>query len=82
MCEAGILDGDLLAVKRTSHAEHDQIVVARLEDEVTVKRLESRGQQIKLLTENSAFALIEINTNRTRFEIEGIVVGVIRNQGL
>jgi repressor LexA len=82
MCEAGIFDGDLLAVKRTSHAEHGQIVVARLEDEVTVKRLERRDNRIRLLPENADFPPIEIDTTRTKFAIEGIVVGVIRNRGL
>lgn len=82
MCEAGIFDGDLLAVKRTAHAEHGQIVVARMEDEVTVKRLEYRDNRIRLLPANADFTPIDINPARTSFDIEGIVVGVIRNQGL
>jgi repressor LexA len=82
MCDAGIFDGDLLAVKRTAHAEHGQIVVARMEEEVTVKRLECCDNRIRLLPENADFAPIDINPARTSFDIEGIVVGVIRNRGL
>jgi repressor LexA len=82
MREAGIFDGDLLAVKRTAHAEHGQIVVARMEDEVTVKRLECRNNRIRLLPENADFTPIDINPTQTTLAIEGIVVGVIRNRGL
>lgn len=82
MREAGIFDGDLLAVRRTSCAKHGQIVVARVEDEVTVKRLEQRGDRVRLLPENSAFTPLDIDPARTNLVIEGIVVGVIRNQGL
>jgi repressor LexA len=79
MRDAGILDGDLLAVHRTSQAENGQIVVARLEDEVTVKRLEKRGKRVRLLPENPEFTPIEIDTTRETLVIEGIAVGVIRN---
>jgi len=79
MCEAGILDGDLLAVKRTSVAENGQIVVARLEDEVTVKRFERYGKRVRLLPENKAFAPLEVDPARVTLVIEGIVVGVIRS---
>ena len=79
MRDAGILDGDLLAIHRTTEAENGRIVVARLEDEVTVKRFESRGGRVRLLPENPDFEPIEIDTTREALMIEGIVVGVIRN---
>ena len=59
MCNAGIMDGDLLAVHKTPVAEHNQIVVARLEDEVTVKRFQRQGERVLLLPENSKFKPIE-----------------------
>ncbi len=79
MRDAGILDGDLLAVHRTSEVENDQIVVARLEDEVTVKRFERHGSLVRLLAENPDFPPIEIDTTRETLIIEGVAVGVIRN---
>ncbi len=79
MREAGILDGDLLAVHRTPEAVNGQIVVARLEEEVTVKRFERRGKQVRLLPENPEFEPIEIDLRRTPLVIEGIGVGVIRS---
>lgn len=78
MRDAGILDGDLLAVHRTAEARSGQIVVARLADEVTVKRLRRRGATVELLPENPDFAPIEIDTREEQFAIEGIGVGVIR----
>jgi len=78
MQEAGILDGDLLAVHRSRNAENGQIVVARLEDEVTVKRFRRQGRQVRLLPENPAYAPIVVDLRRQRLEIEGIGVGVIR----
>jgi repressor LexA len=78
MRDAGIFDGDLLAVHRTAEAISGQVVVARLDEEVTVKRLESRAGRVRLLPENPDFAAIEIDGNRHRLQIEGIVVGVIR----
>ena len=78
MRDAGILDGDLLAVHRTHEARSGQVVVARLHDEVTVKRLRRRGNHVQLVPENPDFKIIEVD-NRTPLTIEGIAVGVIRN---
>ena len=78
MQDAGILDGDLLAVHKTAEARSGQVVVARLGDEVTVKRLKRRGRDIVLLPENAAFAPIEVDPARTSFSIEGIGVGLVR----
>jgi repressor LexA len=81
MRDAGILDGDLLAVHRTAEAANGQIVVARVENEVTVKRLQRRGAQVRLLPENPEFEPIEINLQHQPLVIEGISVGVLRIQG-
>jgi repressor LexA len=78
MRDAGILDGDLLAVHRTAEARSGQIVVARLTDEVTVKRLRRRGATVELLPENPDFEPIVLDTRAGEFAIEGIGVGVIR----
>jgi repressor LexA len=79
MRDAGILDGDLLAVRSTSQAQNGQIVVARLEDEVTVKRLEIDRKQIRLLPANPDFMPIVVNPEKMALVIEGIAVGVIRS---
>jgi repressor LexA len=79
MRDAGILDGDLLAVHKTHEARTGQVVVARINDEVTVKRLKRRGNQVQLLAENPEFPPIEIDPRTDRFAIEGLGVGVIRN---
>ncbi len=79
MRNAGILDDDLLAVHRTPEAENGQIVVARLADEVTVKRFQRRGHQVQLLPENPDFQPIDIDLRRDAFVIEGIGVGILRN---
>jgi len=76
MTGAGIRDGDLLAVHRTEEALSGQIVVARMEDEVTVKRLKRRGRRIELLAENPDYAPIVVNGP---LAIEGLVVGLIRD---
>jgi len=78
MRDAGILDGDLLAVYRTAEARSGQIVVARLADDVTVKRLRRRGAMVELLPENPDFDPIVLDTREGEFAIEGIGVGVIR----
>ncbi len=78
MRDAGILDGDLLAVHHTAEARSGQIVVARLADEVTVKRLRRRGATVELLPENPDFAPIVLDTRAGEFAIEGVGVGVIR----
>src|SRR5450631_4834541 len=79
MHDAGILDGDLLAVHKTNDAHSGQIVVARLDDEVTVKRFKRRGREIVLVAENAKFAPIVVDSGTTAFAIEGIVVGLVRN---
>ncbi len=78
MRDAGILDGDLLAVHRASEARNGQVVVARLHNEVTVKRLRRRGAIVELLPENPDFEPIVVDTRRELFALEGIGVGVIR----
>jgi repressor LexA len=78
MQDAGILDGDLLAVHRTPVARNGQVVVARLDDEVTVKRFMRRGHRVQLLPENIDFQPIEIDLREQELNIEGLGVGVIR----
>jgi repressor LexA len=78
MRDAGILDGDLIAVHKRDTAEHGRIVVARIDDEVTVKTLEHRGGRVRLLPANPDFAPIEIDPERQSFAIEGLYVGLIR----
>ena len=78
MRDAGILDGDLIAVHRTPTAAHGRIVVARLDDEVTVKQLDHRGGRVRLLPANADFAPIEVDPRRHAFAIEGLYVGLIR----
>ncbi|WNL40847.1 transcriptional repressor LexA [Halomonas sp. PAMB 3264] len=78
MKDIGILEGDLLAVHRTERVRDGQIVVARLEDEVTVKRFRRDGHQVTLHAENSDFAPIEIDLRTQQLDIEGVGVGVIR----
>jgi repressor LexA len=82
MRDAGILEDDLLAVHRTEEARSGQIIVARLADEVTVKRLRRRGHAVQLLPENPDFEPIEVDLRRDSMTIEGIAVGVIRNKSL
>jgi repressor LexA len=79
MRDAGILEGDLLAVHRTQEARTGQIVVARLADEVTVKRYRRRGHTVELEAENPEFAPIEVDLRRDALTIEGVAVGIIRN---
>ena len=80
MMNAGILDGDLLAVHKTAVATHGQIVVARIEEDVTVKRFQrtKRRNQVMLLPENDAYQPIEVDLATQNFAIEGLSVGVIR----
>ena len=78
MRDAGILDGDLIAVHRNGEAESGRIVVARFDEDVTVKTLERRRGRIRLLPANPDFAPIEIDPRRHAFAIEGVCVGVIR----
>lgn len=76
MTGAGILDGDLLAVHRTEDVRNGQVVVARLEDEVTVKRLKRTGRRVELIAENPDYAPIVVEGP---LAIEGLVVGLIRD---
>ena len=78
MRDAGIMDGDLLAVYRTPEAQNGQIVVARLDDEVTVKRFKRKGHLVSLLPENPDYEPIEVDLRRQELVIEGLGVGVIR----
>ena len=79
MRDAGILDGDLLAVHRTTEFRSGQIVIARLHDEVTVKRIRKNRDKIELIAENPAFATRVVDLKRETLEIEGVAVGIIRN---
>jgi repressor LexA len=79
MRDSGIVDGDLLAVHRTAAAHNGQIVVARLDDEVTVKRFKRVKNRVWLRPENPDYAPIEIDLAQTHVVIEGIAVGIIRN---
>ncbi len=79
MKDVGILDGDLVAVHRTPEVRSRQIVVARIEDEVTVKRYRQEGKMVWLLPENEEFEPIQVDLNTQAMVIEGVVVGVIRN---
>lgn len=78
MRDAGILDGDLVAVHRTPEVRNRQIVVVRLEDEVTVKRYRQEGHQIWLLPENPEFEPLKLDLRKQSVAIEGVVVGVVR----
>ena len=80
MRDAGILDGDLLAVHRAREARNGQIVVARLDDEVTVKRFRRRGHKVLLLPANPDFEPIEVDLTRQPLAVEGPGVGVSRNR--
>jgi repressor LexA len=78
MRDVGILDGDLLAVHSTQHVHSNQIVVARVDDEVTVKRFRQRGNIVTLLPENDEFEPIRVDLREQEFSIEGVYVGVLR----
>jgi len=79
MKDAGILDGDLVAVHRTPEVRNGQIIVARLEDEVTVKRYRQEGPLVWLLPENDDFEPIKVDLKEQPMMIEGVVVGLVRN---
>jgi repressor LexA len=81
MRNAGILDGDLVAVHRTPEVRNRQIVVARLENEVTVKRYKQDGAIAWLLPENEDFEPIRVDLKHESMTIEGVVVGVLRQEG-
>lgn len=80
MTDVGILDGDLLAVHSTSIAKDGDIIVARIDDEVTVKRLQRTGKQhmLQLLPENDNYRPIKVDLRTQEFAIEGLSVGVLR----
>lgn len=79
MKDIGIIDGDLLAVHKTQDVRNGQVVVARVDDDVTVKRLERKGKTVLLHAENEEFAPIEVDLTSQELSIEGLAVGVIRN---
>ena len=79
MRDAGILEGDLLAVHSTTEFRSGQIVVARLQDEVTVKRIRRQGGKVELIPENPDFETRVVDLKREPLAIEGIAVGIIRN---
>ncbi len=81
MKDIGILDEDLLAVHATKQAKNGDIVVARIEDEVTVKRFHQNEHLVTLIAENPDFAPIEVDLRHQSFEIEGLGVGIIRHGG-
>jgi repressor LexA len=78
MKDAGILDGDLVAVHRTPEVRNRQIIVARLENEVTVKRYRQDGSIVWLMPENPDFEPIKVDLKEEDVLIEGVVVGVLR----
>ena len=77
MIDAGILDNDLVGVRKTKNAENGEIVVARLEDEVTLKRFKKDSSGIRLVAENKSFSDIRVD-EKSNFSIEGKAVGIIR----
>jgi repressor LexA len=79
MRDEGILDGDWLVVHRTTSAKSGQLVVARIGDDVTVKRLKMRGHKAQLIPANPDFQTLHLDLHHDRLAIEGIAVGVIRN---
>ena len=82
MKDAGILDGDLLAVKKVAHANDGDIIVARIDDDVTVKTLRRGNQpdQLELLPQNPGYEPIVVDLKKVQFAIEGLAVGVIRTR--
>ncbi len=78
MKDIGIMDGDLLAVHQTTDVQNGQVIVARVEDDVTVKRFKREGNIVFLHAENEAFSPIKVDLTNQQFNIEGIAVGVIR----
>lgn len=79
MKNIGILDGDLLAVHQTSDIKNGQVIVARVGDDVTVKRFKREGNVVYLHAENDDFSPIEVDLTSQSFNVEGLAVGVIRN---
>lgn len=79
MKDIGIMDGDLLAVHKTQDVRDGQVVVARVDDDVTVKRLERKGSTVLLHAENEDFSPITVDLESQHLAIEGVAVGIIRN---
>jgi repressor LexA len=79
MRDIGIMDGDLLAVKKVDSAKNGQIVVARIGNEVTVKRYRKTGSTVELLPENPDFKIITVNPEADEFALEGLAVGLLRS---
>jgi repressor LexA len=79
MRDIGIMDGDLLAVKKTDSARNGQIVVARIGSEVTVKRYRKSGNTVELLPENPDFKVITVDPDADDFALEGLAVGLLRS---
>ncbi|MFC1237605.1 transcriptional repressor LexA [Vibrio sp. DW001] len=79
MKDIGIMDGDLLAVHKTQDVRDGQVVVARVDDDVTVKRLERKGSTVLLHAENEDFSPIKVDLESQHLAIEGVAVGIIRN---
>jgi len=79
MKDIGILDGDLLAVHQTTDVQNGQVIVARVEDDVTVKRFKREGNVVYLHAENEDFSPIVVDLTSQHFNVEGIAVGVIRS---
>jgi len=79
MKDIGIMDGDLLAVHKTQEVRNGQVVVSRIDDEVTVKRWKKEGSTVHLLPENSEFSPIVVDTREQSLMVEGLAVGIIRN---
>ncbi|MDR9827370.1 transcriptional repressor LexA [Vibrio sp.] len=79
MKDIGIMDGDLLAVHKTQDVRNGQVVVARVDEDVTVKRLENQGDRVLLHAENEEFEPIVVDPSFQNLEIEGLAVGIIRN---
>jgi repressor LexA len=79
MRDAGICDGDFLAVKKVDNAKNGQIIVARIGDEVTVKRYRKTGSTIELLPENPDFSVITVDPSTDEFALEGLAVGLLRS---
>jgi len=80
MKDIGILDGDLLAVHQTTDVQNGQVVVARVENDVTVKRFKREGNIVYLHAENEDFSPIKVDLAKQEFNIEGIAVGIVRNE--
>ncbi len=79
MKDIGIMDGDLLAVHQTTDVQNGQVVVARVEDDVTVKRFKREGNVVYLYAENELFEPIKVDLANQQFNIEGIAVGIVRS---